>query len=169
MSRNKMLSTLLGLLVPTVIFLGCQAQPEAEQDSEGMSASDAKQELVEFVTSAAAAVEERGEEAFADFRQADSEWFKGDRYVFVIDLEGNSLCHPTRPDLEGTNLSAVTDSAGVSPVEKMLATLENSDSGWMSYMWAKPGMTEPAQKSSYVMKVMFGDTPVAVGSGIYTE
>ncbi len=169
MRRNYLARVLLGLALTVWAFAGCQTQSEAEKSAEEMSAPDPKQELVEFVAGAAAAVEERGEDAFADFRQTDDEWFTGDKYVFVIDLEGNALCNPASPDLEGTNVSDVVDSEGVSPTGQMLTLLETSDSGWISYMWPKPGMTEPSKKSSYVMKAKLGDKVVAVGSGMYVE
>ncbi len=168
METKKMLRSAIGLCLVASLAISCQEQQKADETAE-TPAVDPKAELVAFVEMAAAELEAKGEAAFADFRQADSKWFQGDKYLFVFDLDGNALCHAANPDLEGTSMVDTQDADGTSPTQEMLAVLESGDSGWISYKWPKPGATEASDKAAYVMKAKLGDLTVAVGSGMYMK
>ena len=114
-------------------------------------------------------MERDGENAFAEFRKKDSEWFRGDVYVFVDDMEGKNLCHPVKPDLEGKSLLDMKDANGKEFVREMIELLKTKDAGWVEYAWTKPGATTPSKKLGYVKKAKLGDKPVLVGSGLYVE
>jgi methyl-accepting chemotaxis protein len=47
--------------------------------------SDKAKQVEALVTKAAARIDDKGKAAFEDFRKKDSEWFHGDRYLFVYD------------------------------------------------------------------------------------
>ncbi len=155
------------LCLGVLLLVGCDQKSEPEEVPQ--VAADPKAELVAFVTKAAGVLEAEGDAAFEKFRQAGSEWSQGEKYLFVIDMEGTALFHGGNPALEGTSLTEVQDPDGISPTAEMLAVLEEGDSGWISYKWPKPGETEPLAKSSFVMKTMLGDKVVAIGSGIYMQ
>ncbi|MFQ5651141.1 MAG: cache domain-containing protein [bacterium] len=168
METKQWVRSAIGLCLIASLAISCQKQEEVDETAESQTV-DPRAELVAFVEMAATELEARGEAAFADFRQAGSKWFQGDRYLFVIDLEGNTLCHAANPDLEGTSLLDMQDEDGISPTREMLAVLESNEAGWISYKWPRPGATEASAKASYVMKAKLGDRVVAIGSGMYTE
>ena len=61
---------------------------------------DETRELIALVEGAADLVATRGiEAACAEFRESGSEWFQGETYVFVFDMEGSAVCHPARPNV----------------------------------------------------------------------
>lgn len=118
---------------------------------------------------AAALIQERGENAFADFRKKGSERLQGDVYIFVVDMNGKNLCHPVTPDLEGRNLLDLKDAKGKEFEREMIDLLKSKDAGWIEYSWMKPDATGHSRKFAYVKKTMLSDTPVLVGSGIYAD
>jgi cytochrome c len=69
-------------------------------------------ELVAFVQAAADAISKEGEAAFPAFRQKGSEWFHGNRYVFVWDLKGNRYVYPPDLERERQNLIGLKDIGG---------------------------------------------------------
>lgn len=127
-------------------------------------------ELIALVEDAGAVVAERGvHDACAHFRQEDSRWLEGDFYVFIIDLEGNAICHPTRPQLEGTTLLELRDPNGKPIVRNFLREIEGGDEdGWVHYQWPRPGGSTFFWKSSYVRRAKAPDGKFyVVGSGLY--
>ena len=125
-----------------------------------------REEIVAYVDRAARVVQENGPscEMFADPR-----WRSGDWYIFVFNLDdGRTICHPVRPDLVGTNASAVVDPNGKRPGDEMLRVANASGTGWVEYVWARPGQSAPEPKSAYVRRVTGPDGRVyVVGSGGY--
>ena len=69
-------------------------------------------DLMQFVREASALVEKQGESSFVEFKTKGSKWLSGDRYVFVIDTNGNVLINPHRPELEGKNQIGLKDLTG---------------------------------------------------------
>ena len=127
-------------------------------------------ELKALVDKAAALVESRGKDAFPEFRKKGSAWFNGDRYIFIDDFDGNVLVNPPDPKIEGKNLLAMKDANGKLIIQAFIDALKTQDSGWVDYMWPKPGSDKPAKKISYIRKAkMPGGTLVFVGAGIYVE
>ena len=49
----------------------------------------------------------------------------------------------------------------------MFDLLKKQDSGWVEYMWPKPGESLSTLKSSYVRKATLDGRPVIVGCGVY--
>jgi signal transduction histidine kinase len=135
----------------------------------GPGESPGKSAVVALVDKAVALVERDGEKAFAEFRKKDSEWFQGDVYIFVDDLDGVNLCHPVKPDLEGKNLLDMKDAHDKLFVREMVELLKTKDAGWVEYGWPKPGETKPSKKLGYVRKAKLGAKTVLVGSGIYAD
>ncbi|MCI0401043.1 MAG: cache domain-containing protein [Gammaproteobacteria bacterium] len=135
------------------------------------TASDAsKNRLVSFVDSAAALVESKGEqEACVEFKQPGSQWFHGDTYVFINDMDGTIVCHPGHPDWEGQNLLSLQDSNGTFVIEEIIDAVKTSPSGWAEYMWPKPSEGRDAMKLTYVNKVESGGKTLLVCSGIYLD
>ena len=150
------LATLLAASSPAI---SQQAPPRSEQ---------AKQTEA-LVDKAAALINKDGKAAFTEFRKKDSEWFHGTTYLFAYDLKGNVLLNPAFPKREGTNVTGQKDAKGKLFHNEIIKTAETKGSGWVDYMFPKPGQTEPSQKWAYVKKVTIDGVPGLVASGFYPE
>jgi methyl-accepting chemotaxis protein len=111
----------------------------------------------------------KGKVAFSEFRIKGSEWFHGDTYLFVYDLKENVLLNPAFPAREGTNVSGQKDTNGKPFHDAMIQTVETKGSGWVDYMFLRPGQTQPSHKWTYVKAVKIDGVPGLVGSGFYSE
>jgi len=127
-------------------------------------------ELIALVEDAAALIAEHGVyDACGHFRQPDSRWLDDEVYVFIIDLEGNAVCHPVRPQLEGKTLLELRDPNGKPIVRNFLREIEGGDEdGWVHYQWPRPGGGTFFWKTSYVRRVKAAEgKSYLVGSGLY--
>ena len=160
MSRTQWCSVrFVPLAVVLFSNLGWAAPPESKQAMETKA----------LVEKAAGLLADKGKAAFAEFKKADSEWRKGQSYIFVYGLDGTCLCHPIDPKLEGTNELGLKDASGKAFVKEMVALIEAKESGWVDYQWPKPGETKPSPKWSYLKRVKVGADTVFVGGGFYPE
>ena len=125
--------------------------------------------IVALVEKAATLVNARGKSAFDEFRKKGSEWFDGPTYLFSYDQKGNVLLNPAFPKREGTNVSGQTDASGKKFHDVMLETARTKGSGWVDYMFPKPGQTTPAHKWSYVKRVTIDGAPALLGAGFYPD
>ena len=100
---------------------------------------------------------------------SDSEWYTGETYIFVNDMKGTANVNPPSPEIEGKNNLDMKDANGKAFIREMLEMLQTKESGWIDYMWPKPGETEPSKKLSYVTKVKLGEEMLIVGAGIYSD
>ena len=126
-------------------------------------------ELVTFVDNASAFVINQGTKSFPEFRKEDGKWWKGDLYVFIYEMNGNTLVLPPQPNLEGTNRLSAKDSQGIYFVKEMIDYLKSHNSGWLQYHYSKPGELTSSPKLSYFKKVNLAGKKVLVGSGIYLK
>ena len=126
-------------------------------------------DLKNFVTDAAAKLEEEGEKAFPEFRRKGSQWYEGDKYLFVWNLDGKRVFHAADPSMEGKIVNGTKDALGRPYGKMFLATASSpAGEGWVHYMFPEPGDIFPAWKSSYIKKVTFpSGQDYLVGSGIY--
>ena len=147
------------------MFLFCSAGFAASPEPQSQQAKQIKA----MVDKAAALIERKGKDAFPEFRKKGSEWFKGDAYIFVGDMQGATLVNAAFPELEGKNNLDLKDANGKPIVQAFIDLLKSKDSGWVDYMWPKPGKTKPSRKASYVKRAKLGKDMVYVGAGIYTE
>jgi len=122
-----------------------------------------------LVNKAATLIDSKGKAAFADFRVKGSEWFHGDTYLFVYDLKSNVLLNPAFPAREGTQVTGQKDANGKLFHDAIIQTAETKGSGWVDYMFPKPGQTQPSQKWAYVKAVKIDGVPGLVASGFYPE
>jgi cytochrome c len=155
-----------GLLLATMNAVSAQ-QPTAAT-SDGPVSAQAKQ-IERLVDKAAAVVGERGKQAFAEFRKDGTEWKKGGTYLFAYDLKANVLLNVAFPEREGMNVSGEKDSRGKAYHEECIRVVQSKGSGWVDYMYPKPGEKEPSHKWSYVKAVNVDGTPGLIGAGFYSE
>jgi basic membrane lipoprotein Med (substrate-binding protein (PBP1-ABC) superfamily) len=152
-------------LILLLSLAGAAAQAAARCPYEHVETCD----LVTFVHAAADKVRKEGEAAFPAFRQAGGEWFQGDRYVFVWDLQGKRYVYPPDPAGEGQNMLDLVDIGG-KPIGRMLvaAASRPAGEGWVHYQWWRPNDPAPAWKSTYVVKAVApSGKAYLVGSGGY--
>jgi signal transduction histidine kinase len=126
-----------------------------------------KEFVVDMVKDAIGRIEKNGEAAYSIFHDPTSSFMVKDAYIFVIDPNGNELVNPGFPSLQGRNLIDLKDTRGIQLVREMLKVVQTNGSGWINYMWPKPGESVSTQKSSYVSKARIGNKWVMVGSGVY--
>jgi cytochrome c len=131
--------------------------------------SERAKQVEALVNKAAALIDGKGKAAFSEFSENGSEWFHDDTYLFVYDLKFNVLLNPAFPAREGTNVAGQKDANGKLFHDAIVHTAETKGSGWVDYMFPKPGQSKPSQKWTYVKAVKIDGVPGLVGSGFYPE
>ena len=96
--------------------------------------------------------------ALAMFTKGEGGFKDRDLYPFCGGPDGNFTAHPT---LTGKSLKDLKDKAGKALGAEMYKVAQEGKISEVSYMWPRPGQTEPVQKVSFVTKV--GDQVCAVG------
>lgn len=107
---------------------------------------------------AVAAVKANKADALAKFTKGDGGFKDRDLYPFCGGPDGNFTAHPT---LSGKSMKELKDKAGTPLGEDIYKAASEGKVSEVSYMWPRPGSTEPVKKVSYVTKV--GDQVCAVG------
>ena len=97
-------------------------------------------------------------EALTQFTKGEGGFKDRDLYPFCGGPDGSFTAHPS---LVGKSLKGLKDKAGKPLGEEIYATAKEGAIGEVSYMWPRPGSTEPVQKVSFVTKA--GDQVCAVG------
>ncbi len=162
-------NTLAPLLLAVSLLLGCSSSvTPAARKSDAYLYQDTRQ-LVQFVESAAALIEQRGTGAFQEFGRERSQWQTFGSYLFVYDSEGTAVWHGMNPELVGRNLASLRDMLGKPVVQELLQIgkrPERDAAGWTFYLWEEQTDLLPGWKSSYVRKAVAPDGKVyLVGSG----
>ena len=123
--------------------------------------------VMDAVKDAIGQIEKTGEAALRLFHDPTGPFIAKDAYIFVYDTNGVNLALPAFPNLEGRNLLDLKDTQGKQLIREMLKVVQTSGSGWVDYMWPKPGESVSTLKSAYVSKAKLGDQWVLVGCGVY--
>jgi len=137
----RLLVTLAGLAISLALPTGAQ-----QNDTTASPKSEQAKQIVALVEKAAALIDSKGKPIFPEFRKTDSEWRTGDTYLFVNDLKGMVLLNPAFPELEGKDLTGRKDSNGKLFFLEFLKVVQSKGSGWVDYMFPKPGQSQPSQK-----------------------
>ena len=88
-------------------------------------------------------------------------------YFWINDRNAVIIMHPIRADLVGKDLSQFTDKNGKRIFSEFARVVSAQGSGYVDYVWPKPGSDTPIAKLSYVT-----GTPQwgwVIGSGIYID
>lgn len=164
MNRKALYGVIFIIFGAVCIFASPGFSESHEQQSEQIKQIEA------LVDKAAALIESKGKDAFAEFRKKDSEWHRGDTYIFVDSMDGTVLVLPASPDLEGENIINMKDANGKLFMQEFAETAKTKGSGWVDYMWPKPGEDKPSDKMSYIKRAVMPDGDIViVGAGIYAE
>lgn len=93
--------------------------------------------------------------------------YEGDNYFWINDFRPAMVMHPTKPQLDGTDLSGFKDPTGKALFVEMTETVRNNGDGFVAYEWPRPGSDKPLPKISYVKG--FEPWGWIVGTGIYVD
>ena len=139
----------------------CQNAPPQSEESIGIET---------LVNDAVALLEKQGKAAaFSQFRTRNSKWWFGNTYLFAYDQNLNVLLNPAFPKREGTNVHGQTDANGKPMHDEFLTVVRQKGSGWVDYVFPKPGDSKPSRKWTYVKGVNFDGTPGLIGAGFYPQ
>jgi cytochrome c len=159
MLRRALIVSALPLLMTVSLASAQEAPPPSPQATK----------IQTLVDNAAALVDKQGKSALAEFRKRDSEWWSGNTYLFAYDMKLNVLLNPAFPQREGTNAHGEKDANGVYFHDEFVKVVQAKGSGWVSYMFPKPGQTQPSKKWSYVRAITVDGMPGLIGAGFYPE
>jgi signal transduction histidine kinase len=149
-------------------FVALLAMLAPAMPAETPPATEQSKAVRALVLKAAALVEKAGEAAaFAQFKAKGSEWLHADTYLYAYDSTGNVLLNAAFPERVGTNIAGQKDAKGKPFQDEILQVAATQGSGWVSYMFPKPGQTEPSEKWAYVKRVTFDGAPGLIASGFY--
>ena len=161
--KRKTLSTLLVFCGVICLFCFSAFSADAPQSKEAKP-------IVALVDKAAGLIESKGKTAFPEFKKKGSEWLKGDTYIFIADMNGTTLMHPANPELETKSILDIKDANGKAFMREFIETAKTKGSGWVDYVWPKPGEKSPSKKLSYIKRAkMPNGEMVLVGAGIYVK
>ena len=126
-------------------------------------ASEDRAAVIEYVRRAATLVETRGAGACDELSRA--QWFANDWYVFVLDEDGRTVCHPARPQMVGRPSHELVDASGKRFGDEFMQVAKQGG-GWVDYLWPRVNSSTPEPKSSYILPVKARDGKTyVVGSG----
>jgi len=124
-----------------------------------------KKECVEKCEAALKLIKEKGlDAAKAEISKKDGPFVSANTYVYLQKMDGTMDAHPMKADLIGKNMIAIKDVNGKEFIKEFVKVAKEAGSGWVEYMWPKPGEEKPSPKNSYVLKV---DDNTFVGAGYY--
>lgn len=151
----------VSLAVVLVASVGLTQTPPPEYDETI--------ELIELVQQADALVGSEGLDSACGQFSEPGKWFQDEIYVFVFDMEGNVMCHPAQPRLEGRALLDLRDPHGRPIIASFIRELEGgNETGWVHYLWPKPDSTVFRWKTSHIRRAVDpSGTEYIVGSGLY--
>ena len=93
--------------------------------------------------------------------------YRGNEYLFINDFNGIMVMNPQTPDLVGTDRSQVADKNGKLFQLEMMSRAKSEGSGYIDYVWNRPGSDQPADKRTYF--AAFKPWQWTVGTGVYVE
>lgn len=93
--------------------------------------------------------------------------YDNSNYVFISDINANVVMHPVKPELNGKDLSNMTDPDGVYVFRSFAEIAKTQGEGRLNYRWPHPQHTDPVAKISYVKQ--FPAWGWVIGTGVYLD
>jgi signal transduction histidine kinase len=130
-----------------------------------LTASSSETELVSFVESAVAYVQENGKEmALEEFSNKTGQFVSGELYIYAYDFNGTCLAHPCKSDWITENKLNESDPNGVLYIRDLI-DVARDEKGFTYFIFPNPAHDNQDElKLGYVMKV---DDSWWLGSGLY--
>ena len=162
----------MGLLTVCGTLCAQMTPEELGKESEEYCASTASTkptiDMVKAkVDEACALVDKEGKASFDKFKGKSSPYIFAGTYIWINDMDGIMLMHPIKYKMDGSDLNNIKDAKGKRMFVEFIEKCKAKGSGWVDYMWPKPGEKAPSQKISYVKKAVCDGKEVVVGCGIY--
>jgi methyl-accepting chemotaxis protein len=88
-------------------------------------------------------------------------------YFWVNDINPTMIMHPIKSSLDGKDMSSVKDPSGKKLFVEIVNIVQSNGSGYVDYIWNKPGFEKPQPKISYVK--LFKEWGWIVGTGVYVD
>ena len=129
-------------------------------------AADPAQEARNLVDLAINMFQDQGKDhALKAINDKHGPFVRGEMYVFALTMDNVMVGHPHEHTIRRVNMNNFQDAAGTALFQRFKEVVERQGSGWVEYLWAKPGETMASPKKSFVKKVP--DTDLYVGAGYY--
>jgi hypothetical protein len=142
--------------VVSVVALTLSTAALAQQNQFG-TAAEAKAMLAKAV----AAVQADKAKALAMFNKGEGGFKDRDLQPFCFNVSDGTITAATMPSLLGTDVRTLKDKTGKPFGEEVYKAAMEGKITEVSYMFPRPGETEPVQKVSFITKV--GDQGCGVG------
>ncbi|MBQ0958769.1 methyl-accepting chemotaxis protein [Ideonella sp. 4Y11] len=171
--RWRALLVALLILVPLLGLLAWQARGEYLLDLAGREAAVSDHvRAARGVLAWAHAQEQAGTldraQAQALARQIVAGMRYGDNdYFWINDMDAVMVMHPTKPELDGKDMSSFKDPNGLAVFTRFVEVVRQQQAGLVAYQWPKPGAAEPQDKLSYVAG--FQPWGWVIGTGVYVD
>ena len=98
-----------------------------------------------------------------EFNKSESQFVKGDLYIWANDFDGIITAHPKKP-LKGKNMYRYKDKAGNQLFKDFIDKVKAEGNGWVDYVWDHPIKGEQTPKTSFVIGI--GENQL-IGAGAY--
>ncbi|MHB8950883.1 MAG: methyl-accepting chemotaxis protein [Rhodoferax sp.] len=162
-------SALLGLSIMAAIFLLSERTliMQERQSSVRQSVEIAHGLVVHFhdqVNKGKTTTDEGKQRAMAALKALR---YSGNEYFWINDMTTVMVMHPIKPELDGKDLTENKDPTGKHLFVEFVNTVKASGSGFVFYMWPKPGSEQAVQKVSFVKG--FAPWGWVIGSGVYVD
>jgi len=93
--------------------------------------------------------------------------YSNTEYFWVNDMRPSIVLHPIKSELEGKDVSGLKSPTGQFIFVDFVKQVQTAGDGFVSYLWPKPGNTDPVPKVSYVKG--FAPWGWIIGSGVYVD
>jgi diguanylate cyclase (GGDEF)-like protein len=103
----------------------------------------------------------RAAQKIGELRYGDKEYF------WINDVNLKMVMHPVRPELDGKDLTNTQDPKGKYLFRDFVNVSKANGSGFVDYLWPKPGEDAPVPKVSYVR--LYDAWGWVLGSGVYVD
>lgn len=128
------------LFIAVIIIAGCSRPAEPADEA-----------LIALVDATAADIQTDVAGTFDKIMASQHPYVNRDNpafYVFVYDTSVNIVAHP-QTDLVGKNYRGKPDAAGTMFRDEIVTGALNNGSGWVQYLYAKPGEEGLKKKATY--------------------
>ena len=93
--------------------------------------------------------------------------YEGYNYFWINDDYPRMIMHPTKPELNGTDLTSFKDPTGKAVFVEFVKAAQTPGGNFVSYLWPKPGRAQAIPKLSFVKQ--FAPWGWVIGTGIYID
>lgn len=145
-------SALLGIVALAAVFLSSESRLILqERQSSVRQTVEVAHALVEhFHAQVGKGVLSEPEAKKAALAAIKALRYSSSEYFWINDMQPAMVMHAIKPELDGRNLSDNKDPTGKRLFVEFVQTVKASGSGFVYYMWPKPGSEQPVQKVSFV-------------------